>query len=151
MVVTRDAVAAHRIFVVETVHAVEVRSDNEAHLVQWLSKRLGRPLELPILKAHGFSLIGGRLLPAGSDAAAMLMYDDDRGIRLTVYIRAGTTGETAFQFWKEGNLATLAWLDQGYGFAVSAAVDRGRLLPIAEAVYRTLDSGSTLLPNGGGS
>lgn len=150
MVVTRDAVAAYRTFVVEVAHPVEVRSDDEAHLMQWLSKRLGRPLEAPVLTRYGFRLMGGRLLPAGSEAAAMLMYDDDSGTRLTVYIRAGATGETAFRFWEEGDVATFAWLDRGYGFAVSAAADRARLLPIAEAVYRTLDAGSTYPPVQGG-
>jgi anti-sigma factor RsiW len=85
--------------------------------------------------------MGGRVLPAGSHAAAMLMYDDGNGTRLTVYVRAGSTGETAFRFWRDGDVSTFAWLDRGYGFAVSAASDRDRLLPIAEAVYESLDPG----------
>jgi anti-sigma factor RsiW len=36
-----DAIAAHRTFSVETRHPVEVGAYEEAHLVQWLSKRLG--------------------------------------------------------------------------------------------------------------
>jgi hypothetical protein len=36
----------------------------EAHLIQWLSKRLGRQLIAPDLTAGGFQLMGGRLLPA---------------------------------------------------------------------------------------
>lgn len=141
MLVTQDAVAAYRTFVVEVAHPVEVRAGDEAHLVQWLSRRLGRPLAAPDLTPYGFRLMGGRLLPAGDDAAAMLMYDDDRGHRLTVYVRAGATGETAFRFRQEGEVGTFAWLDEGYGFAVSATTDRDRLLPIAEAVYQALDRG----------
>jgi anti-sigma factor RsiW len=86
--------------------------------------------------------MGGRVLPAGTDAAAMLMYDDDNGTRLTVHVKAGSTGDTAFRFWKDVDVSTFAWLDQVYGFAVSAAFDRDRLLPIAEAIYKTLDSGT---------
>ncbi len=142
--VTRDAVAAYRTFVVEVNHPVEVRASDEAHLVQWLSKRLGRPLPVPDLSRFGFRLMGGRVLPAASEAAAMLMYDDDNGTRLTVYVRAGATGQTAFRFWKDGDVSTFAWLDQGYGFAVSAASDRNRLFQIAEAVYKTLDGGVSL-------
>lgn len=146
VVVTRDAVAAYRTFVVEVSHPVEVRASDEVHLVQWLSKRLGRQLRVPDLSRFGFRLMGGRVLPAGSYAAVMLMYDDGNGTRLTVYVRAGSTGETAFRFWRDGDVSTFAWLDQGYGFAVSAASDRDRLLPIAEAVYKSLDPGVSPRP-----
>jgi anti-sigma factor RsiW len=50
-------------------HPVEVGAQQEAHLVQWLSRRLGRPLAAPALQDRGFHLLGGRLLP-GEPAAA---------------------------------------------------------------------------------
>ena len=78
-VVTQDALSAHRVFVAEAAHPVEVSAAQQAHLMQWLSKRLGRPLPAPDLTALGFRLMGGRLLPAGDEAAAQLMYEDDRG------------------------------------------------------------------------
>jgi anti-sigma factor RsiW len=59
----RDAAAAYAVFSPEVRHPVEVPADQEAHLVQWLSRRLGRPLTAPLLQAHGFQLLGGRLLP----------------------------------------------------------------------------------------
>lgn len=133
-----EAVGAYRTFVVEVAHPVEVRAGDEAHLVHWLSKRVGKPLKTPDLTAFGFRLMGGRVLPAGSAAAAMLMYDDDAGTRMTVYIRADQGAETEFQFLREGEVSTFTWLDRGFGFAVAAATDRDRLLPIAEAVYKSL-------------
>ena len=136
--VTTDAVAAYRTFVVEVAHPVEVRASEEAHLVGWLSKRLDRPLMPPDLSSFGYALVGGRLLPAGPDVAAQLMYEDATGARLTVYVRSGSTGETAFRFQAEGDVATFAWLDQDTGFAVSAAMDRASLLPVAEAIYHAL-------------
>jgi anti-sigma factor RsiW len=80
--------------------------------------------------------MGGRLLPAGSAAAAQLMYDDASGRRLTVYVRAASGTETAFRFQQEGDASTFAWIDQGFGFAVTASASRDELLPIAEAVYQ---------------
>ncbi|MBV8336109.1 MAG: anti-sigma factor, partial [Alphaproteobacteria bacterium] len=53
-VITADAIAAHRTFSVEVRHPVEVNADQEAHLVQWLSKRLGRDLIVPDLASAGF-------------------------------------------------------------------------------------------------
>jgi anti-sigma factor RsiW len=46
-----DAIAAHRTFAVEIRHPVEVDAQQEAHLIQWLSKRLDRPLVVPDLSA----------------------------------------------------------------------------------------------------
>jgi anti-sigma factor RsiW len=138
--VAQGATAAYRTFVVEVAHPVEVGVQQEQHLLQWLSKRLGRKLVAPDLSGFGYRLMGGRLLPGGSGAAAQLMYDDASGRRLTIYVRAADGTETAFRFQKEGDAATFAWIDQGFGFAVTAAATREELLPIAEAVYRGFGS-----------
>ena len=139
-IIAHDAVAAFRTFTVEVVHPVEVPASNEAHLVAWLSKWLGRPLLAPDLNAFGFRLVGGRLLPAGSAAAAQLMYEAGDGKRLTLYVRAGSGAQTAFRFAQEGTTATFSWIEEGFGFAVSAQAGRDELLPIAEAVYRAYDA-----------
>ncbi len=138
--VAQGATAAYRTFVVEVAHPVEVGVQQEQHLLQWLSKRLGRKLVAPDLSGFGYKLMGGRLLPGGSGAAAQLMYDDASGRRLTIYVRAADGTETAFRFQKEGDAATFAWIDQGFGFAVTAMASREELLPIAEAVYRGFGS-----------
>jgi anti-sigma factor RsiW len=134
--VARNANAAYRTYVVEVAHPVEVASAQEAHLIQWLSRRLGKPLAAPDLTPFGYRLMGGRLLPGNGSAAAQLMYDDASGRRLTLYVGATQGGETAFRFQRDGDAATFAWIDQGFGFAVTAPATREELLPIAEAVYR---------------
>jgi anti-sigma factor RsiW len=134
--VAQNANAAYRTYVVEVAHPVEVDSAQEAHLLQWLSRRLGKPLAAPDLSPFGFKLMGGRLLPGNGSAAAQLMYDDASGKRLTLYVRATEGSETAFRFQRDSEAATFAWIDQGFGFAVTAPVPREELLPIAEAVYR---------------
>lgn len=133
------AEVAHRTFVVEVAHPVEVDASREAHLVQWLSKRLGRPLAAPDLAPFGWKLMGGRLLTAGEGPAAQLMYEDGSGHRLTVWITAGEEGRTAFRYRADGTNSTFAWIDDGFGFAVTAPLDRERLLVIAEAVHHRLD------------
>jgi anti-sigma factor RsiW len=150
--VASEAVSAYRTFVVEVAHPVEVGANNEQHLVRWLSKRLGRPLAMPNLSSFGYHLMGGRLLPATDGVAAQLMYEDEGGKRLTVYICSGDDGQTAFRFAKQGDVATFSWLDQGFGFAVSASLDRDRLLQVAQAVYQSLDEtpGSNAVSTRGG-
>jgi anti-sigma factor RsiW len=140
-IVSEDAIIAHRTFVVEVAHPVEVDASNEAHLLQWLSKRLGRHLTAPNLSQFGFRLMGGRLLPggAGDGAAAQLMYDDVSGKRLTLYVQVADGATTAFRFQQGKDAGSFAWIDQGFGFAVTAAGERSALLPIAEAVYHSFD------------
>ncbi|MFG1344984.1 anti-sigma factor [Xanthobacter autotrophicus DSM 431] len=138
--VAREAASAYRTFVVEVAHPVEVDTSREAHLLRWLSKRLGRSLAAPDLSAFGFRLMGGRLLPADAGAAAQLMYDDAGGRRLTVYVEASAGTETAFRFRQDREAGTFAWIDRGFGFAVTGPVGRDTLLPIAEAVYRTFEA-----------
>jgi anti-sigma factor RsiW len=134
--ITADAIAAHRTFSVEVRHPVEVDAGQEAHLVQWLSKRLGRQLLVPDLAAVGFQLMGGRLLPAEDGPAAQFMYENGNGERLTLYLRAGVGGETAFRYHEEGGIGAFYWSDEGFGYAIAAKADRVLLLRIAELVYR---------------
>ncbi len=69
---TQAAVSAFRTYVVEAVHAVEVRADGTPHLEQWLSGRVGRPVRVPDLQAQGFRLMGAgaccRPATSGGDA-----------------------------------------------------------------------------------
>ena len=99
---TRNAFAAYDTFAGEAVHPVEVRASDRAGLVKWLSARLDRKLELPDLAPLGFRLMGGRLLPTAHVPAAQLMYDDDKGTRLTVYVQPmGIDGEE-FRYTQQG-------------------------------------------------
>jgi anti-sigma factor RsiW len=129
-----DALAAHRTFAVEVRHPVEVEAAQEAHLVQWLSKRLGRPLVVPDLSATGYRLMGGRLLPAGSGPAAQLMYENAAGDRLTVYVRPGVAGE-ASSYQHDNNVGAFYRADEGLGCVIVGDADRGALSRAAERVY----------------
>ena len=141
----RDAVVAHAVYLPEVRHPVEVGADQQAHLVQWLSRRLGRPLKLPHLGAQGFELVGGRLLPGEDGARAQFMYQDASGTRLTLYLGAlrqdaagARTAETAFQFTERDGIASFYWVDQGFGYAMNGTIGRARLLQIARAVHEQL-------------
>ncbi|ANY77983.1 hypothetical protein BB934_06815 [Microvirga ossetica] len=135
------AIAAHRIYVSERLHPVEVAADQEAHLVQWLSRRVGKPLVAPNLNPQGYRLIGGRLLPAGNEAAALFMYENAAGGRLTLYTRSGgSEPHTAFRFETQDGVSAFSWIDNGLSYVVTAKVDRGELLPIAETIYKQFEA-----------
>jgi anti-sigma factor RsiW len=135
--VFEDAVAAHRTFSVETRHPVEVGANEEAHLVQWLSKRIGHRVIAPDLGTLGFRLIGGRLLPAESRPAAWFMYEDGKGIRLSCYFLSADPGrQTEFNYREQDGIGAFYWVDDGLAYAITANADRELLLKVADLVYQ---------------
>ena len=132
-----EAIAAHRTFSVETRHPVEVGANEEAHLVQWLSKRLGHRLIAPDLAALGFRLMGGRLLSADSGPAALFMYEDGKGTRLTCYYTSNDVGgETEFKYREQNGVSAFYWVEDGLAYAIAANTDRELLLKVAEIIYQ---------------
>lgn len=137
----RQAALAHAVYSPEVRHAVEVGADQETHLVNWLSKRLGAPLKVPRLVSVGYQLVGGRLLPGNRGPVAQFMYQDANGLRLTLYLRnrAGDTQETAFRYAQEGRVSVFYWLDGSFGYALSGEIEKADLLNVAKAVYQQLN------------
>lgn len=137
----RRAAIAHVVYSPEVRHPVEVGADQEAHLVNWLSKRLGAPLKVPHLGGIGYTLVGGRLLPGDRGPVAQFMYQDAKGQRLTLYVRTNPddTRETAFRFAQENNVGVFYWLDRKLGYALSGEVEKAELLRVATTVYRQLN------------
>ncbi|MCL4743948.1 MAG: anti-sigma factor [Burkholderiaceae bacterium] len=137
----RAASVAHAAFAPEVRHPVEVGAGEQAHLVAWLSKRLGTPLKVPDLEAQGYRLVGGRLLPdAGRGVAAQFMFESAQGRRLTLFVRGDEAGsDTAFRYASANGLSTFYWLDRGYGYALSGELPREAMLAVATEVYRQIN------------
>lgn len=137
----RQAAIAHVVYSPEVRHPVEVGADQEAHLVRWLSKRLGASLKIPHLSAIGYQLVGGRLLPGNQGPVAQFMFQDANGQRLTLYVRTAPIDnrETAFRFTQERGVSVFYWLDRKFGYALSGEVDKAELLRVARAVYQQLN------------
>ncbi|WP_233233150.1 anti-sigma factor [Bordetella sp. LUAb4] len=142
----RDAATAYAVFAPEVRHAVEVPAQEEAHLVQWLSRRLGRPLTAPVLQAQGYRLLGGRLLTGDGDDAtaprAQFMYEDAQGRRVTLYVAVfppqSQPRETAFRSMRNGAAESFYWIENGYGYALSAALSSSEVQALARVIYDQL-------------
>lgn len=133
------AAAAHAVYAPEVRHPVEVGAAEEAHLEQWLSKRLGTRLAAPSLVPLGFRLVGGRLLPDAAGPAALFMYEDGEGRRLTLYVaRNPGGGETAFRFAERAGVGVFYWVDGPFGYALSGELGRERLLAAARLAHAAL-------------
>lgn len=135
------AAVAHIVYSPEVRHPVEVGADQEAHLVAWLSKRLGGNLKIPQLGSLGYQLVGGRLLPGNQGPVAQFMFQDGTGQRLTLYVRNGATDskETAFRYAQERGVSVFYWVDGRFGYALSSEIPKADLLRVANAVYQQLN------------
>lgn len=129
-----DAIEAYRIFATDRRRPVEMDASREQELRSWLSARLGRPMSLPDLQAYGFRLLGGRMLSTEDGAAAMLMYQDGQGRRITFYVRPSTRFADARGSRRDDGLALKYWYRNGYGFAVVGRADDPRTLEVQQAI-----------------
>lgn len=128
------AALAHSVYSAEPRHPVEVRAQ-EDHLARWLTRRVEVPVRLYDLRALGFELLGGRLLPDGDGRSAQLMYQDAQGLRVTVYLRKPEPGsEGAFRFEQRGPLGLLHWVERDCGYALVGPLPRETLVALGEAI-----------------
>lgn len=139
----RDAAIAHAVFSPEARHPVEVDAAHAAHLVSWLSKRVGTQLKAPEFGALGFELLGGRLLAGESGPVAQFMYQDAGGRRVTLYVRRAVTAnrETAFRHVTENGVEVFYWIDRDFGYALSGQIAHPDMQKLADAAYRQMMGG----------
>ncbi len=128
-----EAFAAHRLYIGEVRHAIEVRAE-ENHLLPWLSRRIGMTLRAPDLSKFDLKLLGGRLLPGIGAPAAQLMYESGSGERVTLYATPLKAQRTSFRYEEADKFASIHWVADNYGWVVSGpAGDKPRLKGIAMA------------------
>jgi anti-sigma factor RsiW len=145
------AAVAHRVYVPEVRHPVEVKAQEE-HLARWLTRRVDVPVKLFDLRAQGFELVGGRLLPDAAGPSAQLMYqeigpvpDGKPPVRVTVYLRKPEDNTpAAFRYEQNGPVGLFYWVEgasaglPACGYALAGALPRERLLALAEAIERQM-------------
>jgi anti-sigma factor RsiW len=140
-----EAVSAHKLYVNENRHAVEVAAADHDHLVTWLSNRVERPISTPDLSAEGFALVGGRLLPTDSyvqtGPAAQLMYQNGGSERVTVYITAALPDRaSAYRFTTSGRFDAFYWANDRITCTVVGDLPQDRMKLVAGTIYRQLAS-----------
>lgn len=137
------AISAHQTFAADQTRPVEVDGTDKAYLTGWLSKRTGLKLVAPDLSSYGFHLLGGRLVPAGTSTAALLLYTDDKGNRISVYVTTEGTERTKGTYVLEGGgPQAIYWQDEGYGCAIVGTLPSDVLGVVAKDAYRQLLAGA---------
>jgi anti-sigma factor RsiW len=139
---TRLAANAHVLYASDMQHPVEFGADQQERLLLWLSERLGQAVQAPDLQDLGFTLVGGRLLPAAGQPAAQLMYENPDAHRITLYIRGnwpsapGAAQDGTVTFAGEGGVSTVYWRDGPFAYALLGALDREQLFATAKIIQQ---------------
>jgi anti-sigma factor RsiW len=138
----QEALASHIVYSPDVRHPVEVPGTETPHLQQWLSNRLDRVVVTPDLSALGYHLVGGRLLATErGGAAALLMYEDASHHRISVLLRPMTPSLHASEAMiQKGGVNGRAWIANGLGVAVVAAIPESDIAPLATRIGSDLQA-----------
>ncbi len=136
----QEALTSHVVYAPDRRHPIEVAGAEEAQLRQWLSRRLNRTVAPPDLAAFGYRLIGGRLLATEhGGAAALFMYDDAHGNRLSLLLRPMAPQLRAPQTdMRQAKLNGYAWIEKGMGYALVGPVPDSELDRVAGQIRAEL-------------
>jgi len=137
--VAETAAGIHRFDAGASSEPTEFTAEGAATLRLLLDKRLGAPLRLPDLSAEGFSLVRGRLLPTPDGAAAQLLYRDQAGRVVTVFL--GPADQAPFSTLpaaERQGLSLHVSHDGGIGMAVVGAMTDDEVRGLADAARRSL-------------
>jgi anti-sigma factor RsiW len=139
----QEALASHTVYAADRRHPIEVGADEQAHLSQWLSNRLRRTVAPPDLSAAGYRLLGGRLLATErGGAAALFVYDDAQGNRLSVLMRPmGPELSATRADMSQGPVNGCIWIEKGMGYAVVAASPDEALDRVAQEIRQQAPPG----------
>jgi anti-sigma factor RsiW len=139
---TRQAFNAHVLYAPDMQHPVEFGADQENRFLTWMSERLGEVVHAPNLADLGYTLVGGRLLPAAGQPAVQLMYENADAKRITMYIRgswlapSGASHDGTINFAGEGGLSAVYWIDGPFAYALLGELDREQLFAIAKIIQQ---------------
>lgn len=129
-----DAVQAHRLFAYAA--PLDIAVERPAQLQAWLMQHFHLAGQLPDLSTYGFTPVGARLLSNEQGPAALLVFQDAKGERISLFLRSPgeryarmPTGERV-----EGQLQARYWSHGAYNYALVSEVADGRGAQIRQAL-----------------
>jgi anti-sigma factor RsiW len=133
------ALDAYVVYAPDLRHPVEVVAAERDHLNTWLSRRIQHQIAAPDLTNAGYSLLGGRLLSDRGKPAALFMYQDAAGNRLTVLVaQSEKPGEDGTKQIVREDLKAISWSDGPLTLSVTGKIDTDRLREISEIVRQSV-------------
>jgi anti-sigma factor RsiW len=134
---TQQAIANHVVYTADRRRPTELGAAQRDDLARWVSNRLNHKIAPPDLTADGFVYMGGRLAATADGPAGLFMYEDNRGVRLTVFVLPlSAARSTPIQKVDFAQVDGCAWIDKGVGYTVVGKFPAAELRRLAEQVRR---------------
>ncbi|OLF53126.1 anti-sigma factor family protein [Pseudomonas chlororaphis] len=115
-----DALQAYRLFAQQGMLPADLQVRDNSAMQAWLDRYFSQAERLPDLRQAGFQAVSGRLLSTEQGPAAMVLYEDRDGQRISFYIRP--PGPKNYLLPRgsrsDGELRAEYWSDSGYNYAM---------------------------------
>ncbi|WDR38370.1 anti-sigma factor [Pseudomonas serboccidentalis] len=120
-----DALQAYRLIAQQGILPADYKVDTAGDMQRWLDRYFTQASRLPDLKSAGFEPVSGRLLSTDEGPAAMVMYEDRSGHKVSFYVRPPGPKNTFLPRGSrsDGDLQADYWSGGGYNYAMVSPVD----------------------------
>ncbi|MCJ7958366.1 MAG: anti-sigma factor [Pseudomonas sp.] len=121
-----DAMQAFRLFAQDGIMPADYNAQDGGSMQAWLDRYFNQAHRLPDLSQAGFRPVSGRLLTTEQGAAAMVLYEDPQGRRISFYIRppGPENGFLPRGSRSADGLQAEYWSGSGYNYAMVSPVDQ---------------------------
>ncbi|OPA88895.1 anti-sigma factor [Pseudomonas sp. FP597] len=121
-----DAMQAFRLFAQDGILPADYNAQDSGTMQAWLDRYFNQAHRLPDLSPSGFKPVSGRLLSTEQGAAAMVLYQDAQGRRISFYIRppGPNNGFLPRGSRTADGLQAQYWSGGGYNYAVVSPADQ---------------------------
>jgi anti-sigma factor RsiW len=130
-----DAMQAYRLFAQQGILPADYRVSDDGDMQGWLDRYFTQANRLPDLSGAGFKPASGRLLTTDQGPAAMVVYEDQGGHKISFYVRP--PGPKNFMLprgsRRDGELQAEYWSGGGYNYAMVSPTDT----PAAQMLKQT--------------
>ena len=132
-----DALQAYRLIAQQGMLPADYQVESAGDMQRWLDRYFTRASRLPDLKAAGFEPVSGRLLSTDQGPAAMVMYEDQGGRKISFYIRPPGPRNNLLPKGSrsDGELQAQYWSGAGYNYAMVSEVRD----PATQIIEQTLN------------
>ena len=120
-----DALQAYRLFAQDQIMPADYQVHDNGDMQAWLDRYFAQAHRLPDLSTAGFNPVSGRLLTTDQGAAAMVLYENPQGRRISFYIRPPGPQNTLLPRGSRSadGLQAQYWSSAGYNYAMVSPED----------------------------
>ncbi|WP_300727170.1 anti-sigma factor [Pseudomonas sp.] len=120
-----DALVAHRMFAEQGVLPADYNVTQDTTMQAWVDRYFSRAERLPDLSGAGFQAVSSRLLSTDQGPAAMVLYTNASGERISFYIRPPGPQNSLLPRGsrRDGDLQADYWSGPGYNYAMVGPAD----------------------------